>query len=613
MIKVNFLASILLIKNLKNSKPSLKFQQIITFVKIKIYMTYIDPKTLENVNTWQTTFFDKDTQQKIKALTTDNPKELNESFYKNLEFGTGGMRGIMGVGTNRINKYTLGKNTQGLSNYLHKVFPGEKLKAAIAFDCRHNSKTFAKIVADVFSANNIEVFLFEDLRPTPELSFALKHLNCHCGIVLTASHNPPEYNGYKVYWQDGGQLVPPQDDEIIAEINALDYFEIKFKADNNLINYIGKDVDDVFIEASVKNGSFNTSSQAKDELNIVFTPLHGTSITIIPETLNRAGYENIHIVKEQEVPDGDFPTVVSPNPEEPEALRMALDLAKEVNGDIVIGTDPDGDRIGIAVRDLEGKMILLNGNQAMILMTAFLLNNYKQQGCLTPTNFIGSTIVSTPMMQKLGKAYNVDCKIGLTGFKWIAKMIKDFPNQYFVGGGEESFGYMVGSFVRDKDAVTSALLACEIAAQAKAKRSSLYKELIQLYLEHGFYKERLISITKKGIEGANDIKQMMIDARNKPFLEINGSKVIKVEDYQSSIAKNLISGNESIIDVPKSNVLIYYTQDGSQIALRPSGTEPKIKFYISVNTTLESASAFKATETILEAKIDAIIKDMNLN
>ena len=576
-------------------------------------MTDINPTVLDIANTWLTPTFDTDTQQKIKALIADSPKELNESFYKNLEFGTGGMRGIMGVGTNRINKYTLGKNTQGLSNYLHKSFPNEKLKAAIAFDCRHNSKTFAKVVADVFSANNIEVFLFEDLRPTPELSFALKHLNCHCGIVLTASHNPPEYNGYKVYWQDGGQLVPPQDDEIISEINDLDYSEINFEANDSLIKYVGKEMDDVFIDASIKNGSFKTSAEAKNSLDIVFTSLHGTSITIIPETLSRAGYKNVHIVKEQEVPDGNFPTVKSPNPEEPEALKMALNLAQDVNGDIVIGTDPDSDRIGIAVRDLDNEMILLNGNQAMVLMTAFLLNNYKQQGCLTPTDFIGSTIVSTPMMEILAKAYNVDCKIGLTGFKWIAKMIKDFPNQYFVGGGEESFGFMVGDFVRDKDAVTAALLTCEIAAQAKAKGSSMYRELIQLYVEHGFYKERLISITKKGIEGANEIKQMMINARNKPFLEINESKVIKIEDYQSSIDKNLISGSETKIEVPKSNVLIYYTEDGSQIALRPSGTEPKIKFYISVNTTLESASVFKATETVLEAKIDAIIKDMNLN
>ena len=576
-------------------------------------MTDINPTVLDIANTWLTPTFDTDTQQKIKALIADNSKELNESFYKNLEFGTGGMRGIMGVGTNRINKYTLGKNTQGLSNYLHKFFPNEKLKAAIAFDCRHNSKTFAKVVADVFSANNIEVFLFEDLRPTPELSFTLKHLNCHCGIVLTASHNPPEYNGYKVYWQDGGQLVPPQDDEIISEINDLDYSEIKFETNDSLIKYVGKKMDDVFINASIKNGSFNTPTEAKNSLDIVFTSLHGTSITIIPETLSRAGYKNVHIVKEQEVPDGNFPTVRSPNPEEPEALKMALNLAQDVNGDIVIGTDPDSDRIGIAVRDLDNEMILLNGNQAMVLMTAFLLNNYKQQGCLTPTDFIGSTIVSTPMMEILAKAYNVDCKIGLTGFKWIAKMIKDFPNQYFVGGGEESFGFMVGDFVRDKDAVTAALLTCEIAAQAKAKGSSMYRELIQLYVEHGFYKERLISITKKGIEGANEIKQMMINARNKPFLEINESKVIKIEDYQSSIDKNLISGSETKIEVPKSNVLIYYTEDGSQIALRPSGTEPKIKFYISVNTTLESASVFKATETVLEAKIDAIIKDMNLN
>ena len=413
--------------------------------------------------------------------------------------------------------------------------------------------------------------------------------------------------------EDGGQLVPPQDAEIIAEINALDYVEIKFEPKDDLITLIGKNIDDAFIEASIKNGSFNTSQKAKDRLNIVFTSLHGTSITIIPETLKRAGYANVNIVAEQAEPNGDFPTVVSPNPEEPEALKMAMELAEKTNSDIVIGTDPDSDRIGVAVRDLNGKMVILNGNQAMVLMTHFLLNNLKKEGKLAPTNFIGSTIVSTPMMQELADAFNVECKIGLTGFKWIAKMIKDFPEQYFIGGGEESFGFMVGGFVRDKDAVTSTLLACEIAAQAKEKGSSVYEELIQMFINYGFYKEHLISITKKGIEGAEEIKQMMVDARKNPLQQVNGSKVIKIEDYQLSVSKDLVTGKESKIDIPKSNVLIYYTEDGSKIALRPSGTEPKIKFYISVNTKLNNASEFLQKNDLLSKRIAAIVKDMKLN
>lgn len=574
-------------------------------------MIYIEPELLNRVNTWLTPDFDTDTQDYIKNLIASNPKELKEAFYKDLEFGTGGMRGIMGIGTNRINKYTLGKNTQGLSNYLHKVFPNETLKVAIAYDCRHNSKTLAKVVADVFSANNIEVYLFEDLRTTPELSFTVKHLNCHCGIVLTASHNPPEYNGYKVYWQDGGQLVPPQDAAIIAEIQALNYSEIKFSANETLIKLIGKEVDDAFINASVKNGSF-APQKAKDGLKIVFTSLHGTSITTIPETLNRAGYKNVHIVEEQRKPNGDFPTVKSPNPEEPEALKLALELAEKTHADIVIGTDPDSDRLGVAVRNNNNELVLLNGNQTMVVMTDFLLQQWQKNGKIDGNEFIGSTIVSTPMMQKLADAYDVECKIGLTGFKWIAKMILDNPNQDFVGGGEESFGFMVGDFVRDKDAVTSTLLACEIAAQAKDSGSSFYNELLELYTKYGFYKERLISITKKGIAGAEEIKQMMIDARNKPFSKINGSRVIRLEDYQSSISKDMLTGKESDIQIPKSNVLIYYTEDGSKIALRPSGTEPKIKFYISVNSKLKASSDFHETEQVLESKIDAIIDDLNL-
>ncbi|MGL4383689.1 MAG: phospho-sugar mutase, partial [Flavobacterium sp.] len=544
---------------------------------------------------------------------TTAPKDLEESFYKNLEFGTGGMRGVMGVGDNRINKYTLGKSTQGLSNYLKSVFPGEQIKAAIAFDCRHNSKTLAKVVADVFSANGIEVFLFSDLRPTPELSFALKHLNCHCGIVLTASHNPPEYNGYKVYWQDGGQIVPPQDGEIINVIENLKYDEINFTANEDLIHFIDTEIDQAFIQSSIENASFNTPATAKENLNIVFTSLHGTSITVIPETLSKAGYPNVHIVEEQAEPNGDFPTVKSPNPEEPEALTMALALADKTNADIVVGTDPDCDRLGVAVRDNDGKMVLLNGNQTMILMTAFLLEKWKQAGKINGKQFVGSTIVSTPMMMELATAYGVECKVGLTGFKWIAKMIKDFPELQFIGGGEESFGFMVGDAVRDKDAVAATLLICEVAAQAKASGSSVYKELTNLYVDHGFYKEHLVSLTKKGMDGLQAINQMMIDLRENPLKEINGQRVIMVEDYQSSIAKNLLSGEELTMDIPKSNVLIYYTEDGSKICARPSGTEPKIKFYISVNADLETATDFDAVENILNQKIKNIIAAMQLN
>lgn len=575
-------------------------------------MIHIEPTILERINAWLTPTFDTETQSFIKDSIANNPKDIQESFYKDLEFGTGGMRGVMGVGTNRINKYTLGKSTQGLSNYLHKSFPNETPKAVIAFDCRHNSKTLAKVVADVFSANGIEVFLFEDLRATPELSFAVKHLNCHCGIVLTASHNPPEYNGYKVYWQDGGQLVPPHDDAVINLINDLNYTDIKFKANPSLIKYIGKDVDDVFINASVKNGSVGATQNAKDNLTIVFTSLHGTSITAVPETLKRAGYKNVHIVKEQEVPNGDFPTVKSPNPEEPAALKIALELANKVNADIVIGTDPDCDRLGVAVRNADGDLQLLNGNQTMLMMVDFLLKQWKTEGKIKGKEFIASTIVSTPMLTKLATAYGVDSKIVLTGFKWIAKLIQDFPELDFIGGGEESFGFMVGDFVRDKDAVTSTLLACEIAAITKSNGSSFFNELLSLYEAHGFYKEKLISLTKKGIEGAQEIKQMMTDARENPISIINGSKVLKIEDYEASTSKNMQTNEKTTLDIPKSNVIIYYTEDGSQIALRPSGTEPKIKFYVSVNTPLNTADDFKETEKALDIKAEAILKAMNL-
>ncbi len=565
---------------------------------------------LNTAKSWLTDFFDADTKKEIENLIQTNTEELKDRFYKDLEFGTGGMRGVMGVGTNRINKYTLGKNTQGLSNYLKKAYPNEGLKVVIAYDCRHNSDTLAKTVADVFAANGIKVFLFSELRTTPALSFAVKYLNCHAGIVLTASHNPPEYNGYKVYWTDGGQIVPPQDGEIISEINKLSFEDIKFKADESLIQLIDKEVDEAFISASVKNGNFN--AKGKDDFKIVFTSLHGTSITAIPEVLKRAGYNNVTIIEEQAVPDGNFPTVKSPNPEEPEALNMAIEKAEEIGADMVVGTDPDSDRLGIAVRNLEGKMELLNGNQTMVLMTKFLLDQRKAQG-MEGNEFIASTIVSTPMMPALADAYGVECKTALTGFKWIAKMIKDFPNQHFVGGGEESFGFMVGDFVRDKDAVTSTLLACEIGANAKANGSSFYEDLIDCYVDFGFYKEKLVSLTKKGITGAQEIKQMMIDYKNNPVQSIDGSKVIFVDDYNTSTKKNMVTGETTTIDIPKSNVLIYTTEDGTIMAARPSGTEPKIKFYFSINAPLDKASDFKKVDAQLEQKINRILKELKLN
>ncbi|MBD3724636.1 MAG: phospho-sugar mutase, partial [Flavobacteriaceae bacterium] len=435
----------------------------------------------------------------------------------------------------------------------------------------------------------IKVFLFSELRPTPELSFTVRYLNCYAGIVLTASHNPPEYNGYKVYWQDGGQLVPPQDAEIIQEIENLQYSDINFEANESLIEYIDKDIDEAFWKSTVENASFNTPQEAKDNLKIVYTPLHGTSVKAIPNVLDLAGYNDVNIVEEQKEPNGNFPTVKSPNPEEPEALTMALALANKINADIVVG------------------------NQTMVIMTAFLLEQWKRAGKITGKQFIGSTIVSTPLMLDLAEAYGVECKVGLTGFKWIAKFIKDFPELEFIGGGEESFGYMVGDKVRDKDAVAAILLVCEIAAQAKASGSSLYQELINLSVDFGLYKEHLISITKKGIEGANEIKQMMIDLRENPLKEIAGERVVCIEDYLTSKGKDFMNDEEFDITIPKSNVLIYYLEDGSKICARPSGTEPKIKFYFSVHAQLDMPQNFESVENQLDQKIETIIAEMNLN
>jgi phosphoglucomutase len=565
---------------------------------------------LETAKGWLTDFFDADVQSEVQKLIDTDPEELKDRFYKHMEFGTGGMRGMMGAGTNRINKYTLGKSTQGLSNYLKKSYNDEDIKVVIAYDCRHNSDTLARTVAEVFAANGIKVFLFSELRTTPELSFAVRHLNCHAGIVLTASHNPPEYNGYKVYWTDGGQIVPPQDGKIIAEINSLAFEDINFSSDDSLIEIIDKDVDEAFISESVAKGSFNAAG--KDDFKIVFTSLHGTSITAIPEVLKRAGYNNVTIIEEQAKPDGDFPTVKSPNPEEPEALSMAVAKAEEIGADMVVGTDPDSDRLGIAVRNLEGKMEIVNGNQAMVLMTKFLLDKQKEKG-FQGNEFIATTIVSTPMMEVMAKAYGVEFKTALTGFKWIGKMIKDFPQSNFVGGGEESFGYMVGDFVRDKDAVTSTLLACEIAAQAKANGSSFYKDLIDCYVDYGFYKEHLVAITKKGMSGAEEIKQMLKDFKDNPVATVAGSKVKWIEDYNTSIATNVLTKEEKVIDLPKSNVLIYETEDGTRVAARPSGTEPKVKFYISTNTTLAKASDYNKVNAELDTKMATILSELQLS
>ena len=562
----------------------------------------------EKATLWLSDTFDSETQNEIQELISENSDDLTDRFYKDLEFGTGGMRGMMGAGTNRINKYTLGKATQGLCNYLKNSYTDQKLKVAIAYDCRHNSDTFSRLVAEVLSANDIHVVLFEDLRPTPELSFAVNELNCHAGIVLTASHNPPEYNGYKVYWTDGGQIVPPQDKSIIDEVNSLDFSDINFNAKPELITEIGAEVDEAFWKASIKNGTFDI--EGREDLKIVFTSLHGTSIKLIPEVLKRAGYSQVHSIKEQEIPNGDFPTVKSPNPEEPEALEMATALAEKIGADIVLGTDPDSDRIGIAVRDSEGKIKLLNGNQAMVVMTDFLMKQWQQQGKLNGKQFVGSTIVSTSMVNDIATSYGVETKIGLTGFKWIAKMIKDFPELDFIGGGEESFGYMVGDFVRDKDAVTSALLACEIAAAAKSNGSSFYETLLKLYTKHSFYKERLVSFTKKGMDGAAQIKKIMIDLRKNPLTHIDGSKVTFVNDYDASTEKNMITGEEKNIHLPKSNVLIYHTEDGTKVAARPSGTEPKIKFYFSVQSQLDTIENAKVKEQELDKKIDRIITEM---
>jgi len=558
----------------------------------------------ERAKKWLSEEYDEQTRIEVQRMMNEDPELLEESFYKDMEFGTGGMRGIMGVGTNRINKYTLGAATQGLANYLKQQFPDKPKSVAIAYDVRNNSNVFAKTVADILTGNGIRVFLFEDFRPTPELSFAVRHWNCDAGIVLTASHNPPEYNGYKVYWNDGAQIVPPHDTAIISEVQKVSPADIRFDGNQDLIQMIGKETDDAFIDACVNHIGF--TDKGKQDLKIVFTSIHGTSIAITPKAFERAGFSQVHIVEEQAEPSGMFPTVKSPNPEEPAALKMAMELAEKVDADIVIGTDPDADRLGIAVRDLNGKMTLLNGNQTNTVLTDYLLQQRENDG-MDGTEFIGSTIVTSDIFFELAEHYNVECKTGLTGFKWIADMIRKAEGkQTFIGGGEESFGFMVSDFVRDKDSVTSTLLACEIAANAKANGSSFFEELIRIYTKTSHYCEDLVSIVREGKDGAAEIKEMMSDFRQNPPKQLDGSKVARINDYQSSISKDLISGTETQIDIPKSNVLIFYTEDGTKVCARPSGTEPKIKFYFSVKQKLDEESDFENSENQLKQKINRL-------
>lgn len=568
--------------------------------------------TLEKSKLWLTDTFDEETQKTVQNLIDSGSDDLEDSFYRELEFGTGGMRGIMGVGTNRLNKYTLGQATQGLANYLHRQFKNQEIKVAIAYDVRHNSKEFGKMCADVLTANGIKVLLFKEHRPTPELSFTVRDKKCNAGIVLTASHNPPEYNGYKVYWDDGAQIVPPDDEAIIKEVYSVKFDEIKFSGNDALIEWIGEEQDDVYIDACMENSLYQ--NVGRDNLNIVFTSIHGTTYKTVPQALAKAGFTKVDLVTEQMIPSGNFPTVASPNPEEPAALQMAIDLARITNGDIVLGTDPDGDRLGIAVRNLDGEMQLLNGNQTNTILTYYILDQWKKAGKITGKEFIGSTIVTSDIFIDIANKFGVDCKIGLTGFKWIGKMIRDFEDkEKFVCGGEESFGFMTGDFVRDKDSCGSILVACEIAAWCKANNTTMFEYMIEIYKDLGMYYEGLVNVVRKGRTGAEEIIQMMKDFRENPPKEIAGSKVAIVKDFQEQTSLNMMDHQKSVMDdIPKSNVLIYYTEDGTKICVRPSGTEPKIKFYVSVKDQIASKEEFKEKAALLGQKINQVKEDLKL-
>ena len=581
----------------------------------------MDTKIKDRVNVWLNGSFDEATKNEIKKLDAENPEELTEAFYKNLEFGTGGLRGIMGVGTNRINKYTIGMATQGYANYLTKTYPGGEIRVAIAHDSRNNSRRFAEITANVMAANGIRAYLFESLRPTPELSFAIRHLGCQGGVVCTASHNPKEYNGYKAYWNDGGQLVPPHDKNVIAEVDKIvSVDEVKWNlpagqagGGKDGVQLIGKDMDEAYWQMA-KNLSVYPEVIAKQhDLKIVYTPIHGTGIMLVPELLKRYGFTNVTVVEEQAKPDGNFPTVVYPNPEESEAMSIGLKKAKELDADILLGTDPDADRVGIAVKDHKGNWVLVTGNQTAVLAFNYLIEARKAKGIARANDMVVKTIVTTDMINHIAKENNVTCYDVLTGFKWIAELIKEKEaSENYIIGGEESYGLMVGSKLRDKDAVSAVAILSEMAAYEKNKGRSLFEKLIDLYVQYGFYKEHLISITKKGMRGQEEIAEMMESFRKNTPKSINGSPVVQLLDYELRQGKNPETGEEWEIKLPKSNVLQFILEDGSKISARPSGTEPKIKFYFSVNTKLASATDFDKVSAELDQRIQSIITDLKL-
>lgn len=574
----------------------------------------MDAAIQERINVWVNGHYDQATKDTIAQLQKENPDELADAFYRNLEFGTGGLRGIMGVGTNRINKYTIGMATQGFANYLKKTYGNEEVKVAIAHDSRNNSRFFAETTAHVFAANGIKVYLFEALRPTPELSFAIRQLGCKGGVVCTASHNPREYNGYKAYWNDGGQLVPPHDKNVIREVEAItNVNEVKWSGGDVNITLIGKEMDNAYLDM-VKSLSVypDVISQQKD-LKIVYTPIHGTGIMLVPEVLKRFGFTNVTIVEEQATPDGNFPTVNYPNPEESETMSIGLKKAKELDADILLGTDPDADRVGIGVKNHKGEWVLMNGNQTAVLAFSYLMEARKAKGIAQPNDMVITTIVTTEMINEVARQNEVACYNVLTGFKWIAEKIKELDGQKnYVIGGEESFGLMIGNQIRDKDAVSAVALMCEMAAYEKNQGRTLFDKMIELYIKYGFYYENLISITKKGMNGQKEIADMMESYRNHPPKTIAGAEVATLLDYELQKGTNLLTGENWKIELPKSNVLQFVTADGTKISARPSGTEPKIKFYFSVNTQLKRKEDFDGTFAMLENKIKAIIADMNL-
>ena len=570
----------------------------------------MDKFILKNIEKWSKPPFSDEIIAEIDKLKK-NKNELFDSFYKNLEFGTGGMRGLMGVGTNRLNKYTIGKNAQGICNYINENFNKKSNKVVIAYDCRNNSKFFASIVANVFSANNIKAYIFPSICPTPILSFAVKKIGCTCGIVITASHNPPEYNGFKVYWKNGGQIVPPEDRLLSNHINRIDYSEIKFEKKSDLIEKVDEEVNNEFISLCLKNG-LNKKVNNRSNVKIIFTAIHGTAAKIVPKLLNKAGYNSALYVKSQMNPDGNFSTVKSPNPEDVESLNLAIKLANKEDAKMVIGTDPDADRLGVAVRDYNNKIILLNGNQLMVLVFNYLLEQKSNNQKLNKKKFIASTIVSTPMVEKIAEYYNIDCKLSLTGFKWIAKMIDENPNQEFIAGGEESYGLMIGDYIRDKDSITASLVAYEMMCYYREKNSSIFNELINLYIKHGFYKEKLISIIKKGKSGKEEISKIIEKYRKNHPKSIGDSNLRFFSDYYHSQRLDIENKKIKKINLPKSNVIEFETVNGYKLILRPSGTEPKIKMYISVNAFLESKDMYDEVNDVLEKKISQIIDEINI-